>query len=266
MDSKLPDGSSTMRLVLRGHRAAGMRILRAWSMLWSCSADRPTSAQAGVVELHEDALVLRAEKVDLGDVGQQAATRRAPPAPRLPLSRSVKPSPVMVSTMPKTSPNSSLTMGPMAPSGRLERARSILRRSASQIGRMSTYSSRMLTKISDTPVFEVLVTESSSGISWIASSIGSVISCSTRSGLPPGKVGLHHGGAHHEARVLALGQGQERLDARRRQQQQEDERDPIFLDRRAGEIHRLCPTGSGRPTTNPASARSVPRGPAEVRR
>ena len=40
----------------------------------------------------------------------------------------------------------------------------------------------------DTPVFDWLVTESSCGISWIAFSSLSVTSCSTRSGLAPGKM------------------------------------------------------------------------------
>ena len=87
--------------------------------------------------------------------------------------------------IPKTSPNSSFTCGGTTPAG--SATRSTLRRSPSQIGRISSNSSRTLTMMMDTPVFEVEVIESIWGSSWIAFSMGSVTSCSTRSGLAPGK-------------------------------------------------------------------------------
>ena len=73
----------------------------------------------------------------------------------------------------------------MTPSG--SATRSTLRRKPSQIGRMSSNSSRTLTMTMDTPVFDVDVMKSICGSSWIASSMGSVTSCSIRSGLAPGK-------------------------------------------------------------------------------
>ena len=55
------------------------------------------------------------------------------------------------------------------------------------MGRILRYSSRIMIVTTDRPVRDSLWTKSSSGISCTASSIGSVTSCSTRSGLAPGK-------------------------------------------------------------------------------
>ncbi len=65
--------------------------------------------------------------------------------------------------IPKTSPISSSTVGPMTPSGRSGAIAATLRRRLSHMGRMSSNVLLMSTMTSDTPVFDRDVTHSISG-------------------------------------------------------------------------------------------------------